>query len=104
MRPWDQVRIESAVIDEFKGIASLKIHSGTTIKDMSWDEGALIPSTVPIKDLHIGVGSVRAKVIQEWDASHERMLQSGLFGDRNRNDQVRNLEGTWQGKSPVGGV
>jgi replication factor A1 len=72
--------IESAVVDEFKGIASLKIHSGTTVKESATD-GALIPSTVPIINLHTGVGSVRAKVIQEWDASHERMLQSGLLGD-----------------------
>ena len=72
--------IESAVVDEFKGIASLKIHSGTTVKESATD-GALIPSTVPIANLHTGVGSVRAKVIQEWDASHERMLQSGLLGD-----------------------
>jgi replication factor A1 len=72
--------IESAVVDEFKGIASLKIHSGTTVKESRTD-GALIPSTVPIVNLHTGVGSVRAKVIQEWDASHERMLQSGLLGD-----------------------
>ena len=72
--------IESAVVDEFKGIASLKIHSGTTVKESGTD-GPLIPSTVPIVNLHTGVGSVRAKVIQEWDASHERMLQSGLLGD-----------------------
>ena len=72
--------IESAVVDEFKGIASLKIHSGTTVKESETD-GPLIPSTVPIVNLHTGIGSVRAKVIQEWDASHERMLQSGLLGD-----------------------
>jgi replication factor A1 len=72
--------IESAVVDEFKGIASLKIHSGTTVKESTTD-GVLIPGTVPIANLLTGVGSVRAKVIQEWDASHERMLQSGLLGD-----------------------
>ncbi len=72
--------IESAVVDEFKGIASLKIHSGTTVKESETD-GPLIPSTVSVVNLHTGVGSVRAKVIQEWDASHERMLQSGLLGD-----------------------
>ncbi len=32
-------------------------------------------------DLHPGIAGVRAKVIQEWDATHERMLQSGLLGD-----------------------
>jgi len=73
-------RIESAVVDEYKGVANLKIHSGTTIKEISEDR-ALIPTPVPIKDLHPGIGGVRAKVIQEWDASHERMLQSGLLGD-----------------------
>jgi replication factor A1 len=73
-------RIESAVVDEFKGIANLKIHSGTAVKDISEDR-SLIPSTTPIRDLHTGIGSVRAKVVQEWDASHERMLQSGLLGD-----------------------
>ena len=73
-------RIESAVADEFKGVVNLKIHSGTTIKDLGAEE-SLIPSTVQIRDLHTGIGSVRAKVIQEWDASHERMLQSGLLGD-----------------------
>jgi len=73
-------KIESAVIDEFKGIASLKIHSGTTVRESIVD-GPLIPGTVPVVNLHTGVGSVRAKVIQDWDASHERMLQSGLLGD-----------------------
>jgi replication factor A1 len=73
-------RIESAVVDEFKGVANLKIHSGTTVKELGSEE-SLIPGTTPIKDLRTGVGSVRVKVIQEWDASHERMLQSGLLGD-----------------------
>ncbi len=73
-------RIESAVVDEFKGVANLKIHSGTVVKECV-NDGALIPSTVPIASLHPGVYSVRAKVIQEWDSSHERMLQSGLLGD-----------------------
>jgi replication factor A1 len=73
-------RIESAVVDEFKGVPNLKIHSGTTVKEITEDR-SLIPTPVPIKDLHPGIGGVRAKVIQEWDASHERMLQSGLLGD-----------------------
>ncbi len=73
-------RIESAVADEFKGITSLKIHSGTTVKECE-NDGVLIPNTVPVVSLHPGVGSVRAKVIQEWESSHERMLQSGLLGD-----------------------
>jgi ssDNA-binding replication factor A large subunit len=73
-------RIESAVVDEFKGVPNLKIHSGTTVKEITEDR-SLIPTPTPVKDLHPGIGGVRAKVIQEWDASHERMLQSGLLGD-----------------------
>ena len=73
-------RIESAVVDEYKGVPNLKIHSGTTIKEISEDR-SLIPTPLPIKDLRPGIACVRAKVVQEWDASHERMLQSGLLGD-----------------------
>jgi replication factor A1 len=73
-------RIESGVVDEYKGVANLKIHSGTTIKEISEDR-TLIPAPIAIKDLRPGIGGVRAKVVQEWDASHERMLQSGLLGD-----------------------
>lgn len=73
-------RIESAVVDEYKGVANLKIHSGTTIKEIGEDR-TLIPTPIAISDLHPGIGGVRAKVVQEWDASHERMLQSGLLGD-----------------------
>jgi replication factor A1 len=73
-------RFESAVVDEFKGVPNLKVHSGTTVKEIS-REGALIPAVQMISDLKPGVGNVRAKVIQEWDPSHERMLQTGLLGD-----------------------
>lgn len=73
-------RIESAVVDEYKGIPSLKVHSGTTIKELGTTD-PLIPAPVAIKDLRTGVGSVRAKVIQEWEVTHDRMLQSGILGD-----------------------
>ena len=73
-------RIESAVVDEFKGVANVKIHSGTTIKPIVEDR-ALIPSVVKIGELKPGIGSVRVKVVQEWEAAHERMLQSGILGD-----------------------
>jgi len=73
-------RFESVVVDEYKGSANLKVHSGTTIKEIS-RETPLIPEMVPIKDLTPGIGSVRVKYIQEWEASHDRMLQSGLLGD-----------------------
>ncbi|MDD1701750.1 MAG: nucleotide-binding protein [Methanoregula sp.] len=74
-------RIESAVVDEYKGVPNLKIHSGTTITAIENADDALIPTPTPITDLKPGVGSVRAKVIQEWDTTHDRMFQSGLLGD-----------------------
>jgi replication factor A1 len=73
-------RIESAVVDEYKGVANLKIHSGTAVKPVVEDR-ALIPSAVKIGELKPGIGSVRAKVVQEWETTHERMLQSGVLGD-----------------------
>jgi replication factor A1 len=73
-------RLESAVVDEYKGVPNLKVHSGTTIKEIEKTD-PLIPAPVPVKDLKAGVASVRAKVIQEWDVTHDRMLQSGLLGD-----------------------
>ena len=73
-------RIESAVVDDYKGVANLKIHSGTVIKPVVEDR-ALIPSAVKIGELKPGIGSVRAKVVQEWETTHERMLQSGILGD-----------------------
>jgi len=73
-------RIESAVVDDYKGIPGIKVHSGTTMKELGTTD-PLIPVPVQITDLHIGVGSVRAKVVQEWEPAHDRMLQSGLLGD-----------------------
>lgn len=73
-------RIESAVIHEYKGTPSLDIHSGTTISGIEKDI-PVIPTITPIAELKPGVGSVRAKFIQEWETSHDRMLQTGLLGD-----------------------
>jgi len=73
-------RIESAVVDEYRGTPNLKIHSGTTVSRMEKDI-PLLPSITPIAELRPGVGSVRVKVIQDWDVLHERMLQTGLLGD-----------------------
>jgi len=96
-------RIESAVVDEYKGVANLKIHSGTTIKVIGEDR-ALIPTPIPIKDLYPGIGGVRAKVVQEWDASHERMLQSGLLGDETGTIKFVIWKEPGREKLTVGGV
>ncbi|MBP1928681.1 replication factor A1 [Methanolinea mesophila] len=92
-------RIESAVVDEYKGVANLKIHSGSTVKEIE-PGPSFFPQVTPVRDLAPGVGSVRAKVIQEWEVTHERMFQSGLLADESgtikfviwREDGVERLE------------
>ncbi|HOV68012.1 MAG TPA: nucleotide-binding protein [Methanoregulaceae archaeon] len=73
-------RIESAVVDEFRKAPSLKVHSGTTITPLGTDE-ALLPTVTPVAGLKPGVGSVRVKMVQEWEARSDRILQTGLVGD-----------------------
>jgi replication factor A1 len=73
-------RIESAVVDEFRGVEKLNLHSGTTITEVE-NEAPLIPKLIPVRDLRPGVGSVRVKMVQEWEPTHERMFQAGLLGD-----------------------
>ncbi len=73
-------RIESAVINEYRGAPNLTIHSGTTITTVESDV-PLIPSITPIAELKPGVGSIRAKTVQVRDGTHDRMLQAGILGD-----------------------
>jgi replication factor A1 len=73
-------RLESVVVDEFRGVPNIKIHSGTVVHEIEHDS-ALIPHVTPVAGLVAGVASVRAKVIQEWDVTHDSMLQSGLLAD-----------------------
>jgi replication factor A1 len=73
-------RIESAVVDEYRGSPSLSIHTGTTVTPTDQDT-PIIPDIKKISDLKPGIGNLRAKMIQEWEPSHPRMLQVGLLGD-----------------------
>ncbi|NYT05665.1 MAG: nucleotide-binding protein [Methanomicrobiales archaeon] len=77
---WKWYRLEAAVVDEYRGVPKLNLHSGTKIQLLD-DDRALMPSIIPIQSLKPGVGSIRAKFIQEWEPRHERMLQTGLLGD-----------------------
>lgn len=77
-RKW--YRLEAAVVDEYRGAPNLKIHSGTKVVTLEEDR-SLMPTIQPIAGLKPGVGSIRAKMVQEWEARHERMLQTGLLGD-----------------------
>ena len=73
-------RVESAVVDAFRNAPNLKIHSGTTVTPIETDR-PLLPSVVSVAELKPGVASVHAKMVQEWEARSERILQTGLVGD-----------------------
>lgn len=73
-------RLESAVVDQFKGTLNLKIHSGTTIREVP-RSGLLKPRITPIRELAPGVVSLRGKLVQEWESTHDRILQSGMIAD-----------------------
>ena len=77
-RKW--YRLESAVVDEFRGTQSLKVHSGTEIKLINEDR-PIIPTITPIKDLQQGIASIRVKMVQNKETRHERMSQTGVVGD-----------------------
>lgn len=72
--------LESAVVDEYRGMLNLKVHSGTTIREVP-HEGSLKPKITPVAELAPGVACVRGKVVQEWEATHDRILQSGMIAD-----------------------
>jgi replication factor A1 len=77
-RQW--YRFEAAVVDEYRGAPNIKVHSGTNVVSLE-DDRSLMPVIQTIAGLKPGVGSIRAKMIQEWEPRHERMLQAGLLGD-----------------------
>jgi replication factor A1 len=72
--------IESAVVDEYRGSPSMSIHTGTTVTPSDQDT-PIFPEMKKISELTPGIGNLRAKMIQEWEPTHPRMLQVGLLGD-----------------------
>ncbi len=75
-------RVESAVVDSFKGVPNLKLHSGSRVTEIE-DDRCLVPSEpTKLRDLKPGVVScVHVKFIEEWESRSDRMMQSGLVAD-----------------------
>jgi replication factor A1 len=92
-------RIESAVVDAFRNAPNLKIHSGTTVTPIETDR-PLLPSVVSVAELKPGVASVHVKMVQEWEARSERILQTGLVGDPTGNDRSRSGRRRTGSRSP----
>ncbi|MCQ2376904.1 MAG: hypothetical protein MJ006_02740 [Methanocorpusculum sp.] len=75
-------RFESAVVDAFRGLLSLKLHSGTKVSEIT-EERCLVPaSPAPVSTIKPGVvPCIRAKFIDEWEVSSPNMIQTGLLAD-----------------------
>jgi len=74
--------IESAIVDSFRGALNLKLHSGTKVTELT-EERSLVPaSPTALKDIKLGVvPCIRAKFVDEWESSSDKMSQTGLFAD-----------------------
>ncbi|HJJ36021.1 MAG TPA: hypothetical protein O0X27_02465 [Methanocorpusculum sp.] len=77
-------RIESAIVDSFRGARNLKLHSGTKVTELT-DERCLVPaSPTPLTEIGLGVvPCIRAKFVDEWEISSDKMSQTGLLADEN---------------------
>lgn len=73
-------RFESVVVDEYRGVPKINFHAGTTITEIEKDI-LYLPQATKIAEIKPGIASVRVKMVQEWEARHERILQTGIVGD-----------------------
>ena len=75
-------RIESAVVDSFREVPSLKLHSGSRVTPITDDRSLMPAPPVSLSELTPGVAaSVQVKFVEEWEARSERILQTGLVAD-----------------------
>ena len=75
-------RIESAVVDSFREVPSLKLHSGSRVTPITDDRSLMPAPPVFLSELTPGVAaSVQVKFVEEWEARSDRILQTGLVAD-----------------------
>lgn len=75
-------RIESAVVDSFRDVANLKIHSGSRVMPFEDDRSLMPAEPALLSDVRAGVAaSVQVKFVEEWETRSDRMLQTGLLAD-----------------------
>ena len=75
-------RIESAVVDSFREVPSLKLHSGSRVTPITDDRSLMPAPPVSLSELTPGVAaSVQVKFVEEWEARSDRILQTGLVAD-----------------------
>jgi replication factor A1 len=75
-------RIESATVDLFREIPSLKLHSGSRVTPITDDRSLMPAPPMHLNDLTPGVAaSIQVKFVEEWETRSDRMLQTGLVAD-----------------------
>ena len=75
-------RIESAVVDSFREVPSLKIHSGSRVTPLADDRSLMPAPPMHLSDLTPGVAaSIQVKFVEEWEVRSDRMMQTGLVAD-----------------------
>jgi replication factor A1 len=73
-------RIEYAISDIYRGAMNLQLNTGTRVEPIIEDR-SLRPAIVPVSEVKPGIVCLKVKVIQEYESSSERMMQSGILGD-----------------------
>ncbi|MDD3039109.1 hypothetical protein [Bacteroides sp.] len=73
-------KIESAVVDEFRGQKNIKIHKGTTITKTESDT-SVMPKLCEIGSIEPGITSVQGKITQLWEPFSDKIHQTGLIAD-----------------------
>lgn len=72
--------IEYGIADLYRGAMNLQFNAGTRITPLS-DDRILEPAITSVGSIKPGIVCLRVKVVQEYESSSERMLQSGIVGD-----------------------
>lgn len=73
-------RFEYAIADLYRGAMNLQLNSGTRITPIIEDRN-LQPSITRVAEIKPGIVCLHVKVVQEYESTSERMLQSGILGD-----------------------
>ena len=71
--------IKYAIADTYKGVLSIQIPPAAAVPEE--DDRSIRPAIIPVAQIGPGIVSLRVKMIQEYDTTSDRILQSGLIGD-----------------------
>lgn len=80
IREGEWYRLVNAIADVYRGAINLQITAATRIEPVPRDH-ELTSEITRVADIKPGIVSLRVKVVQEYESSSERILQSGILGD-----------------------